>query len=45
MINFFVEQILIGRITIEDVPTLWRSKVQAKLDELNNYEEKQTLLQ
>lgn len=35
MINFFVEQILIGRITIEDVPTLWRAKVQAKLDELN----------
>lgn len=35
MINFFVEQILIGRITIEDVPTLWRAKVQAKLNELN----------
>ena len=34
MINFFVEQFLIGRITIEDVPMLWRAKVQAKLDEL-----------
>lgn len=38
MINFFVEQILIGRITIEDVPMLWRRKVQAKLDELNTDE-------
>lgn len=35
MINFFVEQILIGRITIEDVPMLWRAKVQARLDEMN----------
>ena len=35
MINFFVEQILIDRITIEDVPMLWRAKVQAKLDEMN----------
>lgn len=35
MINFFVEQILIGRITIEDVPMLWRAKVQARLDELD----------
>lgn len=45
MINFFVEQILIGRITIEDVPTLWRSKVQAKLDEMNSNVEEQTLPQ
>ena len=35
MINFFVEQILIGRITIKDVPTLWRAKVQVKLDEMD----------
>lgn len=42
MINFFVEQILIGRITIEDVPKLWRSKVQAKLDEMNNNVEEQS---
>ena len=35
MINFFVEQIVIGRITTEDVPMLWRAKVQAKLDEMN----------
>lgn len=35
MINFFVEQILNSRITIEDVPMFWRAKVQAKLDELN----------
>lgn len=39
MINFFVEQILIDRITIEDVPMLWRAKVQAKLDETNATEE------
>lgn len=38
MINFFVEQILIGRITVEDVPMLWRAKVQARLDELNTDE-------
>lgn len=35
MINFFVEQILIGRITIDDVPMFWRAKVQAKLDDLD----------
>ena len=38
MINFFAEQILIGRITIDDVPKLWRTKVQAKLDELDDDE-------
>lgn len=38
MINFFVEQILIDRITIEDVPELWLAKVQAKLDEMNDSE-------
>ena len=38
MINFFAEQILIGRITIDDVPKLWRAKVQAKLDELDDDE-------
>ena len=45
MINFFVEQILIGRITTEDVPMLWRAKVQAKLDEINNNVEEQALPQ
>lgn len=45
MINFFVEQILIGRITIEDVPMFWRAKVQAKLDETNNNVQEQTLPQ
>ena len=44
MINFFVEQILIGRITIEDVPTLWRAKVQAKLVELGATEKQEQTL-
>lgn len=42
MIDFFVEQILIDRITVEDVPKLWRAKVQTKLDEINNNVEEQS---
>lgn len=34
MVNFFIGEIKIGRITIDDVPKLWRNKVQARLDEL-----------
>lgn len=34
MVNFFIGEIKVGRITIDDVPKLWRSKVQARLDEL-----------
>ena len=27
MVKFYVLQIKLGKITLEDVPTLWRSKV------------------
>ena len=31
MVNFFVQEIKLGRITIDDVPKLWRNKVAEKL--------------
>ena len=33
MVNFYVREIELGRITIEDVPRLWRKKVEEKLAE------------
>lgn len=33
MINFFVIQIKLGRITLEQVPEQYREVVKAKLDE------------
>ncbi|WP_158661760.1 hypothetical protein [Enterococcus timonensis] len=38
MVNFFVGEIQIGRITVEAVPSLWRKKVQAKITELTEKE-------
>lgn len=32
MVAFYVDKIKNGEITIEQVPTLWREKVQAELD-------------
>lgn len=34
MVNFFIGEIKVRRITIDDVPKLWRNKVQARLTEL-----------
>ena len=34
MVNFFIGEIKVRRITIDDVPKLWRNKVQTRLDEL-----------
>ena len=31
MVNFYVKMIKLGRITIDDVPILWREAVRAKL--------------
>lgn len=33
MVNFYVKMIKLGRITIDDVPILWREAVRAKLDD------------
>lgn len=33
MVKFYVMQIRMGNITIDDVPTKWRAKVQKALDE------------
>lgn len=33
MVNFYVKMIRMGRITIDDVPALWRDAVIAALDE------------
>lgn len=33
MVQLYFSKILDGTITIDDVPRLWKSKVQAKLDE------------
>lgn len=34
MVNFFIGEIGFGRITVADVPKLWRKKVEVKLAEL-----------
>ena len=39
MVNFFIGEIKVRRITIDDVPKLWRAKVQARLDELAEQEQ------
>ena len=33
MIKFFVVQIMLGRITLEQVPEKWMAKVEEALDE------------
>lgn len=33
MVNFYIMRIKDGKITLEDVPNLWREKVAAKLEE------------
>lgn len=33
MVNFYVMRIKQGKLTLEDVPTLWRDKVAAKMEE------------
>ena len=33
MVNFYVKMIKLGRITIADVPVLWREAVRAALDD------------
>lgn len=35
MVDFYVLEIKLGHITIDQVNKFWRAKVQAKLDELN----------
>lgn len=35
MVRFYVNLIKQGRMTIEDVPELWREEVQAALDSAN----------
>lgn len=41
MVNFYIRKILNsdGEFTIDDVPTLWRSKVEKKLAELATSQE------
>ena len=34
MVKFYLRKIVNGEITIDNVPTLWRKKVQAELDAL-----------
>ena len=38
MVDFYVLEIKLGHITIDQVNKFWRAKVQAKLDELNTDE-------
>ena len=33
MVNFYIMRINAGKITLEDVPALWRDKVAAKMEE------------
>jgi len=35
MINFYVNRIQNGLMTVEQVPTLWRARVQKELDKLS----------
>ena len=35
MVEFYVNMIKLGRMTIEQVPELWREEVQAALDSSN----------
>ena len=39
MVDFYVLEIKLGHITIDQVNKFWRAKVQAKLDEMNVTEE------
>ena len=39
MIKFYVNQIRLGKITIEQVPAKWREAVQAMLDEVEETKE------
>lgn len=39
MVNFFIGEIEVKRITVEDVPRLWREKVRAKLAEIEAEQE------
>lgn len=32
MVNFYVKRILAGKMTIDDVPELWREKVREALE-------------
>ena len=32
MVNFYIMRINAGKIALEDVPTLWRDKVAAKME-------------
>jgi len=34
VVNFYVKMIKLGRITIDNVPMLWRDAVRAALDEV-----------
>jgi len=38
MVDFYVLEIQLGHITIDQVNKFWRAKVQAKLDEINTTE-------
>ena len=35
MVNFYVWKIQNGDMTVDDVPNLWKTKVQAELDKLS----------
>ena len=41
MVDFYVLEIKLGHITIDQVNKFWRAKVQAKLDELSATEERE----
>lgn len=34
MVNFFIGELQVRRISIDDIPKLWRKKVQDKLAEM-----------
>ena len=39
MVDFYVLEIKLGHITIDQVNKFWRAKVQAKLDEMDDSEQ------
>lgn len=43
MVDFYVNMILDGDMTIDEVPKLWREKVRDKLSELKQNESEENL--
>ncbi len=43
MVDFYVKKILDGNIKVTDVPKLWRSKVEKRMNEIQAAEDKITI--